>query len=189
MPRTSLGPRWRIIWLVGIAGLFVAGEARAQSRASDQRSFVRLLARRASLERAEGRMVGASARGVPRGERIRPERRRGGGGSHGRGPASPLVPSGHGVGRDIFAESMYQEAFGRLPDQRELDRLTRMLQSGMSPERLGMILWSSPEHRALRRSGRAPDLLFDQAYQKAIADSWRARRGIFPPYYQPIGQP
>ncbi|MHB1559938.1 MAG: hypothetical protein ACYC61_21010 [Isosphaeraceae bacterium] len=59
----------------------------------------------------------------------------------------------------------------------------------MSPERLGVILWSSPEHRALRRSGLAPELLFDQAYQRAIAASWRARRGIFPPYYQPIVKP
>ncbi|HZW30768.1 MAG TPA: hypothetical protein VFF52_08685 [Isosphaeraceae bacterium] len=181
MNRTSHGRRWRIIWLLGIPGLIVGGEARAQSHEAAKRSFAELLGRRGRVAREAGAAGGSSFAGASRDAFSHAARRRRHQASDfdGLAAASPLAPSGYGVGRDAFVETMYEETFGRAAKHRELDRLTKMLAFGMSPQTLALILWRSPEHRALRRAGRAPTIPFGRAYRNAMAAGWQARRGFF----------
>lgn len=181
MNRTLYGRRWRIIWLLGIAGLILSGEARAQSHEAAKRSFAELLGRREKLVREARAAGGSSFARAPRDAFSHAVRRKPPQASdfNGLAAASPLAPSGHGVGRDSFVEAMYKETFGRAAKHRELDRLTKMLAFGMRPETLALILWRSPEHRALRRARDAPTVPFDRAYRNAMAAGWQARGGYF----------
>jgi hypothetical protein len=95
-------------------------------------------------------------------------------------PGTPyLVPSGFGVGRDGFVDGFYELAFGRDITQQELDHLSRILASGVSPQALAAALWNSPERKLLVREGLVPNVTFKQAYQNGINEGNWARRFNF----------
>ena len=166
MSWTSQGPRWRIIALLGIAGLVAGGKAPAQSReAKDKRMFAELLGR----ERTHAREVAHATQATPAVS-----------GFAGLDAASPLQPSGFGPGRDNFVESIFESTFGRPPTQQELDHLSRLLAHGLSPHTLLVILWESPEHRKLQEEGLAPHLTIHEAYRMAKEAAKESRQEGFP---------
>jgi hypothetical protein len=93
-------------------------------------------------------------------------------------PASPLQPSGNGMGRDVFIETFFRLTFGRDPTQQELDRLTKALLRGATPHIVALGLWDSPEHRALEREGLAPKIGKHKAFERALAAGHRAAKGL-----------
>ena len=166
MSWTSQGPRWRIIALLGIAGLVAGGKAPAQSReAKDKRMFAELLGR----ERTHAREVAHATQATPAVS-----------GFAGLDAASPPQPSGVGPGRDAFVDSIFESTFGRDPTQQELDHLSRLLAHGLSAHTLLVTLWESPEHRKLQEEGLAPHLTIHEAYRMALAAAKEARQEGFP---------
>lgn len=190
MARPSHCQRRRIINLLGIVVLIACGEGGARAQEPDRkRLFAGALRRREAVARQAEHAAGPSshvaardavAREKTRADSVTPSTGPSPTGFAGLASASPLHPSGFGVGRDEFVDAFYQETFGRNPSQQELDRLSRSLARGVSPLTLASSLWNSPEHRRLVRMGLAPKITFRQAYDNAIAEGGQARRFGFP---------
>jgi hypothetical protein len=154
-------------------------------RSTDARTSSGARRSTAAATRAVGRDAGASrqplpvsgARGAARSTlpSLAVRRRASSSNADGLSPVTPVNPSGYGFGRDAFVEFMYFETFGIGPSQRELDRLTKLLAGGMSPNTLATALWRSPEHLAILRSQHGTGLTYAEAYRYAMGAGWTAR--------------
>jgi hypothetical protein len=187
---TSLGKHCTIMCLLGAACLIGSAEARAQSRDDAQkRAFAELLARRAKASEAESRREIAAA---DRAERRTVETTRVARSTrvhHGHGfstspqfatvsrvvanaagtaPATPVMPSGFGAGRDAYIEALYPGMLGRDVTQSDLDYWSGVLASGRSPNVVATLIWRSPEHRALLRTHTSPGVPYNIAYRYAL---------------------
>ena len=177
-----------VIVLIMTVGLVGSAEVRAQSRDDAQkRLFAARLKRRehisatqsarsAEADHANHGKVGAHqpARSAVDISRAAP---RATGPSLGLPAATAVVPSGNGVGRDAFIESLYQEILGRDPSQSDLDFWTRALARGATTETIARTLWDSREHRSLVRHHDAPNISFGAAYRHANTTAGKAKRG------------
>jgi hypothetical protein len=185
---TSPRPFRRFVFLFGIGWLIGVADARAQSHLDVQkRSFARLLARRERAREAAEHTEAAAARhaGAPRFARsalslFAGAKRSSSAFIDGLSAATPVTPSGFGVGRDAFVETFYFETFGREISQAELDRISGAIAHGAHPMTVASALWDSPEHRALVKSHSAPAFTFAEAYRNALAACLAARRRKWP---------
>jgi len=177
---TSFGKHCTIMCLLGAACLIGSAEARAQSRDDAQkRAFAELLARRAKASQAESRReIAAASRtarrtaettSLARSTAVLPRIAVSAVSSTGLPPATPLVPSGFGAGRDGFVETYYFQVLGRYPMQSELDYWSGVLARGVAPNVVSTIIWRSQEHRSLVRMGEATGIPEGTAYRNAIA--------------------
>jgi hypothetical protein len=178
---TSVAKQFSIMCLLGAACLIGSVEARAQSRDdAHKRAFAKLLARSVkSLHAAESRReIAAADRAARRtaettslaqSTAVLPRFAVSAASSTGVPPATPLVPSGFGPGRDAFVETLYMQMLGRDPTQSELDYWSGLLHSGVGYHHVGRLIWNSQEHRTLKRLGEAPHIPKETAYLNALA--------------------
>jgi hypothetical protein len=81
-------------------------------------------------------------------------------------PSTPVVPSGNGVRKDTFVESLFNQLLGRDPDRHELLYWTKLLKDGAPPVDVARVLFDSAEHKAYVARG-GPNLPFKKAYPTA----------------------
>jgi len=174
-----------ILCLLVIACLIGGADARAQSRGDAQkRSFADLLARRVKSSRAESQRAintaSRTARSTSAGRSAQVPNRSAsstpmlfGGAAPfvanatGVPSATPLTPSGFGVHKDTYVESLYQDILGRNPTQSELDYWSRQLARGVPANVVARLIFDSQEHQTAIRNGTAPGIPLGKAYRDA----------------------
>jgi hypothetical protein len=162
--------------LLGIACLIVCTEVRARGEdAAQKRAFAARLARRAEVKREGVAKVSAAAKhhsgavspsaanlsGIP--------------------SASPISPSGFGLGRDGFIIQFYPLALGRNAYPSEVDYWASRLAAGVSPETVAAAIFGSQERRSLIQSGLGTGIPFQEAYSISIRNGniYRRSGGTF----------
>jgi hypothetical protein len=97
--------------------------------------------------------------------------------------APPLV-SGFGIGRDAFVIALYTEDLERFPEPTGLHFWSGRLAAGVKPKTAALVIWRSPEHRALVNPHLVPSVSFQRSYADAIR---AARQATLPPRSHPAG--
>lgn len=94
-------------------------------------------------------------------------------------PPPPTLPhSPFGKGYDAFVTTLYAEILGRIPEQTGLNYWSGLLAFGVSPTKVALSIWNSPEHRYLQVIHVAPPIGLFQAVSDAYANASRAAPGL-----------
>jgi hypothetical protein len=176
-----------VIFLIMTVGWVGSANVRAQSRDdTHKRLFAARLSRREHISKTKSARSAERAHAAhQKVEAHQPARsavdvivaaRRETGPNLGVSSATPFVPSGHGVGRDAFVESLYTEILGRDPSHSDLDFWTRALARGATTQNIARTIWNSREHRSLVRHHDAPNISLATAFRDAAAAARRARQ-------------
>lgn len=173
-----------LMCLLSVTCLIVCTEVQAESeRDAQKRSFAELLARRTKADaaresaaaarksksalqsRATDALKGSTASTSPLFSRVSQLNSS----AVGVNPATLVVPSGFGAGRDAYTEELYVLMLGRDITQPELDYWSKTLASGVNPFTVAESIWYSSEHRILVQEGQAPGIPLRLSYFTSLA--------------------